>query len=118
VRLLRDTAQPCLRLRRWAEKLVNPVPVSLRVIRPETTAALKAMAAQLRQAMPTNWENVDEEWDATIEIMNRAGIPLIWIPRGSIVGVSCTLQGRRNAMQSSLMPGMRLLPIAWPCLPR
>ena len=84
MRLLQYTAQPFLRRRDWGEKLVNPV--SLRVIAPETTAALKVMAAQLRQAMPTNWENVDEDWDAAIEIMNREGIPLIWIPRGSIVG--------------------------------
>lgn len=83
-RLLRDTVQPFLRLRTWTGKLVTPV--SLPVIRPEATAALKAMAAQLRQAMPANWEGVDEDWDAAIEIMNSQGIPLIWIPRGSIVG--------------------------------
>src|SRR5689334_19667293 len=39
-------------------------------ISPGTSAALKVLAEQLREAMPANWAEVDEDWDAAIEIMN------------------------------------------------
>jgi hypothetical protein len=42
--------------------------------------------ARLRESVPPNWQDIkDPDWDAVLTIMND-GIPLIWVPRASIVG--------------------------------
>jgi hypothetical protein len=66
-------------------------------ISPGTSAALKVLAEQLHEAMPANWAGVDEDWDAAIEVMNDEGIPLIWVPRGNIVGAADVRFGDRRA---------------------
>ena len=74
-------------------------------ISPGTSAALKVLAEQLREAMPANWAGVDEDWDAAIEIMNDEGIPLIWVPRGNIVGALMSASG--TAERHAILIGAR-----------
>ena len=73
-------------------------------ISPGTSAALKVLAEQLREAMPANWGGVDEDWDAAIEIMNDEGIPLIWVPCGNIVGRLMSASGPPSVTRSLSEP--------------
>ena len=74
-------------------------------ISPGTSAALKVLAEQLREAIPANWAGVDEDWDAAIEVTNDEGIPLIWVPRGNIVGALMSASG--TAERHTILIGAR-----------
>jgi hypothetical protein len=64
----------------WAEQFSRSFSLNLgQLISPD-------VLARLRESVPPNWQDIeDPDWSAALAIMNE-GIPLIWVPRGSIVG--------------------------------
>jgi hypothetical protein len=56
-----------------------------RLLPPDVADSLKRLADTLRESVPPNWRDLaDPDYEAALRIMN-GGIPLIWVPRSSIV---------------------------------